>query len=113
MVDPIFNSMKKGSDPALATLLLRLDMALAEVLAVRDELAARLPAADVRNSTVSNIAAEGEWPSAPSTADDLIDTHAASARFGLPRDSISRMCRLEYVPAGGFFSYKKGRLTMP
>jgi hypothetical protein len=82
-------------DPDLTGLLRRLDMALqhqeaalAELRAVRDEVSASLPApAEVGGTIV---------PPADDLADgNLLDTHAASARFNYPTNTLAKWARTE------------------
>ena len=60
-------------------LLERIDQAIAELVAIRAEVAALLPAAEGNGlDDADDLAPE-----------HLLDTHAAAARFGFARDTIS------------------------
>jgi hypothetical protein len=81
-----------------ADLLARLDAVLAELAALREEVAAVegtiFPSSSMFASTIvePNDLSEG----------NLLDTHAASARFGYPRDTIALWCRQgDGVKVGG------------
>jgi hypothetical protein len=67
-------------------LLARLDAALAELRAIRDELVASMPPP----------AAEGNGLDANDLEpDNLLDTTSAQERFGHPRNTIAKWCRTE------------------
>ena len=67
-----------------ADILARLDAIMAELAELRAEVAATMPAP----------AAEGNGLDAADLADgNLLDTHAAAARFGIPADCLRRWAR--------------------
>jgi hypothetical protein len=78
--------------PEAADILARLDAIMAELAELRAEVVASLPAPEGNGLDVDDLAPE-----------NLLDTHAASARFGFPRDTIAKWCREEClgVKVGG------------
>ena len=67
-----------------AAILARLDAIMREVAALRDEVAASLPPP----------VAEGNGLDVDDLAEaNILDTWAASIRFGFPRDTIAKWCR--------------------
>jgi hypothetical protein len=69
-------------------LISRIDAAIAELQAIRAELAGAEAGGEKGLSIV-------ETPAADLTGGDLIDTHSAASRFGYPQDSIRKWCREE------------------
>src|SRR5262249_42828178 len=67
-------------------LLERIDRALAELQAIRDEVAASLPAPAAEGNDLDDLA-----------ADNLLDTTSAQERFGYPRNTLAKWCRTEGV----------------
>lgn len=67
--------------PDAAAILRWLDELLREVTALRDEVAASLPAPEAEGNGLDTDGL------------DLIDTTSASARFALARDTVAKMCR--------------------
>ena len=73
--------------PEAEAILRRLDRILAELIELRAELAAtRLDDDEKGLSNVYTLADD-------LSPGNLVDTHAAAARFGFPRDKIAKWCR--------------------
>ena len=85
--------------PEAAAILARLDAIMAELAELRAEVAASLP----------TPAAEGNGLDAADLADgNLLDTHAAAARFGIPADCLRRWARETRNTPGDEIGRRKG-----
>ena len=75
--------------PDAGTILARVDRLLAEPAELRAEVVA-VSSNDLDDKGVANV----DTPCADDLSpENLIDTHAAAARFGFPRDTVARWCR--------------------
>jgi hypothetical protein len=86
--------------PEAAAILARLDAIMAELAELRAEVVASMPVS----------ATEGNCLDADDLADgNLLDTHAAAARFGIPADCLRRWARETRNTAGAIGRRKGGR----
>ena len=69
--------------PEAEAILRRLDRVLSELLEIRAEVVAQMPVAKGNELDAGDDFAP----------ENLLDTHTASARFGFPRDTVTRWCR--------------------